>query len=59
MLLNVIVMADYEIAAEDGDNTTVIGIDGDGISYILEPDGAFNISRSPINITMVYNYIAM
>lgn len=54
ILLNVIVWADYMVSAEP--NKTVIGVDSNGTSYLLEPGGAFSLSNDPVFITQVNDY---
>ena len=51
ILLNVIVWADYLVPAEP--NKTVIGVDSNGTSYLLEPGGTFSLSTDPVFITQV------
>ena len=50
-LLNVIVAADYTLV--NNADAMVIGVDSDGISYILEEDGAFSISSGDFEVTNV------
>ncbi len=49
-----IVAANYSLVGNPA--ASVIGVDGDGASYLLEPDGQFSTSTSPVNIVDVsYN----
>lgn len=48
-LLNVIVMADYALV--DNPDAMVIGVDADGVSYILEDGGAFSSSSGAFQVT--------
>ena len=51
ILLNVVVWADYEVPALS--DKVVIGVDSNGTSYLLEPEGAFSLSNEPVFITQV------
>ena len=46
-----IVMADYELA--DQPQAMVFGVDADGLSYVLQPGGAFSVATGDINVVMV------
>ena len=50
-MLNVIVAADYTLT--DDADAVVIGVDGNGTSYILQPDGEFSTSMSNFEVTDV------
>ena len=50
-MLNVVVQADYQL--EVSPNTTVIGVDSRGTSYILAPKGAFNTTTERVAVTQV------
>lgn len=52
ILLNVIVWADYVVPAAEP-NKTVIGVDSNGTSYLLEPGGLFSLSGDPVFLTQV------
>lgn len=49
--MNVIVMADYLLA--DNPEEVVIGVDADGISYVLQPGGAFATSTEDFSVFQV------
>ena len=51
ILLNVIVFADYQLPSQP--EKVVIGVDSEGTSYILEPEGQFSTSSEPVLITQV------
>lgn len=44
-------MADYELA--DDPEAVVIGVDADGVSYLLQDGGEFTTSTSNFEVTMV------
>jgi hypothetical protein len=50
-LLNVIVRADFLLA--DQPETMVIGVDADGVSYLLEEGGTFTTSNSSFSVVRV------
>lgn len=49
--MNAIVFADYELESEP--NKTVIGVDAQGNSLILEPNGAFSETDQRVLVTQV------
>ncbi len=51
-----IVSADYTLS-DDVADAMVIGVDGNGTSYILQEDGAFSVSNTSFNITDVRNLV--
>lgn len=58
ILLNVVVWADYELVGREGE--VVMGVDSEGTSYILEPDGEFSTSTAQATVTQVmylYSYM--
>ena len=55
ILLNVVVMADYQLGKEP--DRTVLGVDASGVSYILEPNGQFStrtMEEDGVEITKVW-----
>ena len=49
-----IVMADYSL--DNDSDAVVIGVDAEGVSYILEPDGEFGTSTSDFQVINVRVY---
>ena len=49
--MNVVVLADYEL--ENETEEVVIGVDSQGLSYILRPEGNFATSNETVLITGV------
>lgn len=51
ILLNVVVLADYEVVNQTGE--VVIGVDSKGLSYLLRPEGQFATTDETVVITGV------
>ena len=51
ILLNVVVLADYEVVNQTGE--VVIGVDSKGLSYLLRPEGKFATTDQTVVITGV------
>lgn len=44
-------MADYELT--DQPEAMVFGVDADGVSYVLQPGGAFSVATEDFNVVLV------
>lgn len=51
-----IVMADYLLA--DNPDNVVIGVDADGLSYVLQPGGGFTVSTEDFSVVRVRRIVS-